>query len=73
MLVAYKVKIEISDRDLKWYENNTFYIDTAWTDKPIEWIHDRIDDYEKTLLSDETITSVLIETIPCPPDIMLFN
>ena len=73
MLVMYKVTLEISDRDLKWYENNTFFIDSQWTDKPLEWIRDRIDDYEKTLLSDETITSVLIETIPEPSDIMLFN
>lgn len=73
MLVAYKVKIEISDRDLKWYESNTFYIDTAWTEKPLQWIYDRINDYKNTLLCDETITDVIIETIPYPNDIMLFN
>lgn len=73
MIVAYKVKIEISDYDLKWYENNTFYIDTAWTEKPIKWIYDRINDYKNTLLSDETITDIKIDIIPYPSDIMLFN
>lgn len=73
MLVMYKVTLEISDRDLKWYENNTFFIDSQWTDKPLKWIYDRINDYKNTLLSDESITNIKIETIPYPSDILLFN
>lgn len=73
MLVMYKVTIEISDNDLKWYESNTFFIDSQWTDKPIEWIYDRINDYKNTLLADETISNIKIESISYPSNILLFN
>lgn len=73
MLVMYKVKLEISDCDLKWYENNTFFIDSQWTSNPLEWIYNRINDYKNTLLSDESITDIKIESIPYPSDTLLFN